>query len=194
MTGTPSAGVGRTASGLSMLMQNSAKILQTVCSNIDRDIIAEVLEGLFDMIMMFDKSGMLTGDEKARVLGVATAVQRETERSRQLEFLQLTANPIDMQIIGPKGRAQVLRSVAEKIGLPGEDIVPSDEAIEGQQKVAAAMAAQQGIPGHAQSQPEQPSGPNQGAAQTQGSQAGPPANNQQGPMTANVGAVAGGVG
>ena len=162
MTGTPSAGVGRTASGLSMLMQNSAKILQTVCSNIDRDIISEVLDGLFDMIMMFDKSGMLTGDEKARVLGVATAIQRETERSRQLEFLQLTANPMDMQIIGPKGRAQVLRSVASKIGLPGEDIVPSDEALEAQQKVAAAMAQQQGIPGHAQSPPEQPSGPNQG--------------------------------
>ena len=190
MTGTPSAGVGRTASGLSMLMQNSAKILQTVCSNIDRDVISEVLEGLFDMIMMFDKSGMLTGDEKARVLGVATAVQRETERSRQLEFLQLTANPIDMQIIGPKGRAQVLRSVAEKIGLPGEDIVPSDEAIEGQQKAAAAMAAAQGIPGHAQAPPEQPSP----GAQTQGQQAGPIANGQQGPMTANVGAVAGGVG
>ena len=194
MTGTASAGVGRTASGLSMLMQNSAKILQTVCSNIDRDIISEVLDGLFDMIMMFDKSGMLTGDEKARVLGVATAIQRETERSRQLEFLQLTANPMDMQIIGPKGRAQVLRSVASKIGLPGEDIVPSDEALEAQQKVAAAMAQQQGIPGHAQSPPEQPSGPNQGAAQTQGGQAGPPANNQQGPMTNNVGAVAGGVG
>jgi hypothetical protein len=190
MTGTPSAGVGRTASGLSMLMQNSAKILQTVCSNIDRDVIGEVLDGLFDMIMLFDKSGILTGDEKAKTLGVASAIQRETERSRQLEFLQLTANPIDMQIIGPKGRAQVLRSVAEKIGLPGEDIVPSDEALAAQQKVAAAMAAQQGIPGHAQSPPEQPSP----GAQAQGQQAGPPANNQQGPMTNNVGAVAGGVG
>jgi hypothetical protein len=120
-----------------MLMQNSAKILQTVCSNIDRDIISEILEGLFDMIMQFDKSGILTGDEKAKVLGVATAIQRETERSRQLEFLQLTANPIDMQIIGPKGRAQVLRSVADKIGLPGEDIVPSDEALEPNKKLQA---------------------------------------------------------
>jgi hypothetical protein len=173
-----------------MLMQNSAKILQTVCSNVDRDIIAEVLEGLFDMIMQFDKSGLLTGDEKARVLGVTTAIQRETERSRQLEFLQLTANPIDMQIIGPKGRAQVLRSVAQKIGLPGEDIVPSDEQIEGQQKAAAAMAMQQGIPGHAQQHPDQP----QPGAQAQGGQAGPIANQQQGPMTSNVGAVAGGVG
>jgi hypothetical protein len=190
MTGTPSAGIGRTASGLSMLMQNSAKILQTVCSNIDRDIISEVLEGLFDMIMQFDKSGILTGDEKAKVLGVATAIQRETERSRQLEFLQLTANPIDMQIIGPKGRAQVLRSIADKIGLPGENIVPTEEQLDQQQKVAAAMAMQQGIPGHASQQPEQPSP----GAQTQGQQAGPPANNQQGPMTNNVGAVAGGVG
>ena len=190
MTGTPTAGIGRTASGLSMLMQNSAKILQTVCSNIDRDIMAEVLEGLYDMIMLFDKSGILTGDESVKTLGVASAIQRETERSRQLEFLQLTANPIDMQIIGPMGRAQVLRSVADKLGLPGENIVPSEEQLQAQQKAAAAMAAAQGAPGHMQQPPEQ----QQPGAQAQGQQAGPIANQQQGPMTNNVGAVAGGVG
>jgi hypothetical protein len=190
MTGTPTAGIGRTASGLSMLMQNSAKILQTVAANIDRDIISKVMEGLYDMLMLYDKSGLLTGDETIKVLGVAVAVQRETERSRQLEFLQLTANPIDMQIIGPKGRASVLRAVSDKLGLPGADIVPSDDQLEAQQKAAAAMAAQQGVPGHQQQPPEQPSP----GAQAQGGQAGPPANNQQGPMINNVGAIAGGVG
>jgi hypothetical protein len=190
MTGTPTAGIGRTASGLSMLLQNSAKILQTVAANVDRDIIGKVLEGLYDMIMLTDKSGLLTGDESVKVLGVVVAMQKETERSRQLEFLQLTANPIDMQIIGPKGRAQVLRSISERLGLPGADIVPSAEQLENQQKAAMAMAAQQGVPGHAQQPPDQPSP----GAQAQGSQAGPPATQQQGPITNNVGAVAGGVG
>jgi hypothetical protein len=150
MTGSPPAGgLGRTASGLSLLMSNSAKILQTVASNIDRDIMQGLLGGLFDMVMLTDKSGILTGEEKIRILGVIVAMQRETQRSRQLEFLQLTANPIDMQIIGPKGRAEVLREVAKEIGIPGENVVPSAEAMDQQQKQAAEMAAQQQMVGHA---------------------------------------------
>jgi hypothetical protein len=149
MTGSPPAGgLGRTASGLSMLMQNSSKILQTVAANVDRDVISPVLENLFDVVMMTDDTGLLTGEEKVRVLGVQVAMQRETQRARQLEFLQLTGNPVDMQIIGPKGRAQVLRQVAKEIGLPGEDIVPSDQEMDQQQKQheaqAMAMAQQQG--------------------------------------------------
>ena len=113
MTGSPpQGGLGRTASGLSMLMQNSSKILQTVASNIDIDVIDPVINALLDMVMLTDQTGLLTGEEKVRVLGVQVAQQRETQRARQLEFLQITANPIDMGIIGPKGRAQVLRSVS----------------------------------------------------------------------------------
>lgn len=142
MTGSPpTGGLGRTASGLSMLMQNSSKILQTVASNIDIDIIEPVINSLLDMVMLTDQTGLLTGEEKVRVLGVQVAQQRETQRARQLEFLQLTANPIDMAIIGPKGRAQVLRNVATEIGLPGENIVPSEEQLEQQQKQAQAQAA-----------------------------------------------------
>ena len=147
MTGSPpSGGLGRTASGLSMLMQNSSKILQTVASNIDIDVIDPVINALLDMVMLTDQTGLLTGEEKVRVLGVQVAQQRETQRARQLEFLQITANPIDMGIIGPKGRAQVLRSVATEIGLPGENVVPSDEAMDQKEKQQQAMAMQ-GPPG-----------------------------------------------
>ena len=143
MTGSPPAGgLGRTASGLSMLMQNSSKILQTVAANIDRDVISPMLENLFDITMMTDDTGLLTGEEKIRVMGVQVAMQRETQRARQLEFLQLTANPVDMGIIGPKGRAQVLRKVASEIGLPGEDIVPTDQEMDEQQKQHEAQAMQ----------------------------------------------------
>lgn len=169
MTGSPpTGGLGRTASGLSMLMQNSAKILQTVASNVDRDVMQGLLGGLFDMVMLTDKSGILTGEEKIRILGVAVAMQKETQRSRQLEFLQLTANPIDMAIIGPKGRAGVLREVAKEIGIPGENIVPSEEAMDAQQKQAAAIAQTQQMVGHSMGPPGVPGaqGGAQGGAQT----------------------------
>ena len=144
---SPGGGAGRTASGLAMLMGNASKILQTVCANIDEDVMNPSLRMLLDIVLMTDTSGLLNGEEQVVPKGVAVAVQRETMRQRQLEFLQLTGNPIDMQIIGPKGRAAVLRSVSSGIGLDGDEIVPSPDQIEAQQNQAAQRAAASGTPG-----------------------------------------------
>lgn len=140
LSGQGVGGAGRTASGLAMLMGNASKILQTVAANIDRDILDPLLGQLFDMLMLTDKSGMLTGEEQVRVMGVNVAIQRETQRSRQLEFLQITANPLDSQIVGPKGRGALLREVAASLGLPGEAIVPSEDELMKMQQQAAAAA------------------------------------------------------
>jgi hypothetical protein len=140
LQGNSAGGAGRTSSGLAMLMANASKILQTVAANIDRDIFEPLLTGLYDIIMMTDNSGLLTGEETVRVMGVTVAIQRETQRARQLEFLQITANPIDVGIMGPEGRAQVLRTVSEGIGMPGADIVPSDDVLKERQQQAAAQA------------------------------------------------------
>ena len=158
------SGAGRTASGLAMLMGNASKILQTVAANIDRDVLEPLLSGLFDMVMLTDTSGILNGDEKVRVLGVSVAVQKETQRARQLEFLAVTANPIDAQIVGPKGRAAILRNVASTIGMPGEQIVPSEDELTAMQKQSQLMAQAQGMPGHG--------GMGEQAAAAQGSQPG----------------------
>ena len=168
-------GAGRTASGLAMLMGNASKILQTVAANIDRDVLEPLLSALFDMVMLTDSTGLLNGDEKVRVLGVSVAVQKETQRARQLEFLQITANPIDAQIVGPKGRAAILRNVATTIGMNGEEIVPSEEKLEAQEKQAQMMAMQQGIPGHG--------GMGEAAAAAQGGQNDTGASGDMGPRT-----------
>ena len=147
LQGQSAGGAGRTSSGLAMLMGNASKILQAVAANIDRDVFDPLLTALYDIIMMTDNSGLLTGEESVRVMGVTVAIQRETQRSRQLEFLQITANPIDTAIMGPEGRAQVLRTVSEGIGMPGAEIVPSDDVLKerqqaAQQQQAAAAAGQ----------------------------------------------------
>jgi hypothetical protein len=138
-------GAGRTASGLAMLMGNSAKILQMVAANVDADIVEPVVTELYDMVMLTDQSGILRGDESIEVLGTQVAMQKETQRQRQLEFLQITANPMDAQIMGPRGRANVLRAVSDGIGLEGEEVVPSDEEIKAQ--VAGGAAGGGGPPG-----------------------------------------------
>lgn len=128
--GQAGGGAGRTASGLAMLMGNASKILQTVSSNVDREVVEPALGQLTDLILLTDTSGILSGEERVSVQGVNVAVQRETLRQRQIEFLQATANPMDSKIIGIRGRGAVLRSVSTTIGLSGDEIVPNDQELE----------------------------------------------------------------
>lgn len=137
-------GAGRTASGLAMLMNNASKVLQTVASNIDRDIMGPLLQALYDILMLTDSDpdapGALRGDESIEVKGVSVAMQRETERQRRIELLQATANPIDSQIMGISGRAKLLRAVAKSLGMEGEDIVPSDAELAAAERAAKMQA------------------------------------------------------
>lgn len=140
--GQAGGGAGRTASGLAMLMGNASKILQTVSANIDRDVIEVSMLQLFDLLMLTDTSGMLTGEERVTVQGVNVAIQRETLRQRQIEFLTATNNPTDQKIMGVKGRAVVLRSVSTTIGMPGEEIVPAEDQIDKMAQAQVQQAAQ----------------------------------------------------
>ena len=157
-----SGGAGRTASGLSMLMGNAQKVLQTVAANIDIDVVRGILSSLYDMIMLTDQSGILSGDEQIKVNGVVVALQKETEQQKQLQFLQITGNPIDMQIVGMTGRARVLRSLAQALGLP-DDIVPDDDTIQEkeqqQQQMQAAQMMVQAAAGAAKAGGGGPGGP-----------------------------------
>lgn len=158
-------GAGRTASGLAMLMGNASKMLQTVASNIDIDVFEPLLQYLYDIVMLTDTTGRLKGDERIVVKGVTVAIQRETERQRQLEFLQATANPVDTQILGIRGRGAVLRAVTNTLGLDGESVVPSDEELIQREKTAQAAAM-------AQSPAPQGAPQDEAAAQAQGNQTG----------------------
>jgi len=142
--GAAGGNAGRTASGLAMLMGNASKILQTVSANVDREVMKPALLQLLDLILLTDTSGLLTGEEKVSVQGVNVAIQRETQRQRQLEFLQATANPLDQKIVGIKGRGLILRSVASTIGLPGDEIVPPDDKLDQMQQAEEAQAQNAG--------------------------------------------------
>ena len=143
MTGDGKAGgAGRTASGLSMLMANASKTLQNVAAGIDREIMEPVLDHLYETIML-TMPGVFRGDETILVKGVTYAVKREQDRTRQLEFLNMTNNPTDMGIVGVEGRANVLRSVAHAIGLDGETVVPDEQQFAAQQQQQQKMDAMQ---------------------------------------------------
>ena len=149
--GSKASGAARTASGLSMLTQASNRVMMQVASNIDTDVLDPALKRLYDMIMLTDTTGVLRGDEAVVVRGATRMAQKETDRMRQLEFLQMTANPMDAQIVGLEGRAELLRSLSRNIGLPGEEIVPSSEELKIKQLTAQAPPPPPGgAPGGAQ--------------------------------------------
>ncbi len=128
---TPSqGGAGRTASGLAMFMQNSTRVLQQVAGNVDEDILAPSLSLTYQLLLLTDDSRLFRGDEKILVEGVLMAAQKETERMRQLEFLQLTNNPTDLQITGIGGRGEILREVSEGLGLESRRIVPDNSQLD----------------------------------------------------------------
>ena len=171
MTGESlSGGAGRTASGLGMLMNNAEKVAQIVAANIDTDVLEPCLQQLYDLIMLTDTSGMLTGQEEIRVKGSEAEIQRATAQQKRLQFLQITANPIDGPIIGEIGRARVLRAIAQDLDLP-DDVVPDDQTlqsqIDAQKQLQAASAALQA---HAEAQGATPPGmsPGQNASPGQG--------------------------
>lgn len=148
-------GAASTASGLSMLMNNVAKVLQNVAANIDEEVLQPALEDLYTMMLLTNPDPLFAGDSRVMVRGVAVAMQKETERMRKLELLQLTANPMDFNIIGEKGRAAILRDIAEDLGMDGVSIVPSEDDLDAQ--IEARQASQQAqLEAAAQAQGGQP--------------------------------------
>jgi len=141
MTGdSPAGGAGRTASGMSMLMNNASKSIKQVVSNIDVGVITPMLERLYFYNMKYSDDPELKGDVVIVARGAMSIMLKEAAQVRRNEFLQTTANPIDMQIIGIPGRAEVLREVAKGLDIPTEKVVPSAERLRQQQ---AMMQAQQ---------------------------------------------------
>lgn len=121
-----SGGAGRTASGLSMLINNANKTLMNVADNIDRDIFDPLLTQLYDYIMLTDDTGMLRGDEMIDVDGVRQAAKQDSDMQRQLEFLQLIGNPQYQSLIGPDQTARILQAIADNLGLEVKINQPGD--------------------------------------------------------------------
>lgn len=124
------AGAGRTASGLSMLMEAANKGLKGVVSNVDVDVLKGLLENLYTHNMMYDEDDTIKGDAQVTARGAVSLMQLESLQLRRNEFLQITANPLDSQIVGLPGRAEVLREVARGLELDTNRIVPSREVLE----------------------------------------------------------------
>lgn len=160
----PGGGLGRTASGLSMMMGNAGKAIKQVISNMDHTLIAPVLQRLYFYNMQYSNDPDLKGAASIVARGANSLIAKENAQVRRNEFLAATANPIDMQIVGVPGRAAILREIAKGLDMDVDRIVPPPA------QLAQRLMAQQPPPGAAPpGAPPQPGagpgGPRPGAPQ-----------------------------
>ena len=137
--GSGGSGAGRTASGLSMLMDNAAKGIKTAIGQVDR-VVEMVVKRFYIHNMMYNPDPYIKGDFKVVAKGAMGLLAREAIQVRRNEFLAATNNPVDLQIVGPEGRAYLLRELAKGLQMDTDKLVPTVEALKfKQQQIQDAM-------------------------------------------------------
>lgn len=121
--GTGVGGAGRTAAGLSMLMEASNRTIKQTVQSIDTNVIEGVVEDLNVYLALTRPDVVMSGDISVVARGAVELMQRETLRMRRIEFLNITNNPLDQQLVGVEGRFNLLKEVARDLQLPTADTI-----------------------------------------------------------------------
>lgn len=142
-------GAGRTASGLSMLIEASNRTIKQTVSSIDHNVIEQAVQDLNVFLALTRPDVVVEGDISVVARGAVELMQRETLRMRRIEFLNVTNNPVDQQLVGLEGRFHLLREVARDLGMPVSDTIPLSEAQIKQLQQALTMQAMAAVMGPA---------------------------------------------
>lgn len=142
-SGSGASGAGRTASGLSMLMDNAAKGIKSAILNIDK-VVEMVVNKFYIHNMMYNPDPFIKGDFKVISKGAMGMLAKEQIQVRRNEFLAATNNPVDLQIIGVEGRAYLLRELAKGLNMDTDKLVPTVDAMRfKKEQIEQAMATLQ---------------------------------------------------
>jgi len=153
-------GVGRTASGMSMLMGAAAQNIKAVVRNVDDYLLAPLGRSLFSFNMQFNFDKSIRGDLSVVAKGTESLMRNEVRSQRLLQFMQMTGNPSMAPFVKYD---YILRELAASMDLDEDKVLndPREAAIQAEMmaKVAALMPQQppQGQQGGAPS-PNDPTG------------------------------------
>lgn len=134
-------GAAQTATGLSMLLESASKAIKDCVRNIDQGVVIPRIEYQFYWNIITDPFNNYTGDPKVIARGSSALTMKGAEQMRRNEFLQITSNAVDQQIMGLSGRAEILRAIAEDLNM-GENIIPSRLELKAQQDKAQQQQAE----------------------------------------------------
>lgn len=144
-------GVGRTASGISMLMNAASGNIKTVIKNIDDYLLRPIGEAFFAFNMQFDYDPEAAGDLEVKARGTESLMQNEVRSQRLLQFLQVVQNPV----LAPFAKMPyIVREIAKSMDLD-PDLVSNNI----EEAAKQAMLLQQMQP---QQPPEMAAGPQGG--------------------------------
>ena len=112
-------GVGRTASGISMLMGAAAGSIKTVIKNVDDYLLRPLGEGFFRFNMQFDFDPEIKGDLEVKARGTESLMATEVRSQRLMQFLQVASNPV----LAPFAKFQyVIREIAKSMDLDPDKV------------------------------------------------------------------------
>jgi hypothetical protein len=142
-------GVGRTASGISMLMNAAAGGIKTVIKNVDDYLLRPMGEAFFSFNMQFDFDPEIKGDLEVKARGTESLMANEVRSQRLMQFLQVVGgNPA----LAPFAKfPYVIREIAKSMDLDPDKVTNNmDEAARQatlMQQQNPQPPAQPGVPG-----------------------------------------------
>lgn len=132
-------GVGRTASGISMLMNAANGSIRTVVKNLDDYLLWPLGRAFFAFNMQFDFDPEIKGDLEVSARGTESLMANEVRSQRLMQFLGVVSNPI----LAPFAKLDIIvREIAKALDLDEDKITNNlaDAAI--QAEVLKAMMPQ----------------------------------------------------
>ena len=112
-------GVGRTASGISMLMSAANGSIRNVVKNIDDYLLAPLGKAFFNFNMQFNFESDIKGDLEVKARGTESLMANEVRSQRLLQFLQVVQNPA----LAPFARMDyIVREIAKSMDLDPDKV------------------------------------------------------------------------
>jgi hypothetical protein len=116
------SGVGRTASGISMLMSAANGSVRTVIKNVDDYLLGPLGKAFFSFNMQFDYDADIKGDLEVKAQGTSSLMANEVRSQRLMQFLQVVQNPA----LAPFAKMDyVIREIAESMDLDADKVANS---------------------------------------------------------------------
>ena len=113
------SGVGRTASGISMLMGAAQGGVKNVIKNVDDYLLRPLGEGLFRFNVQFDYDPMIKGDLEVKARGTESLMANEVRSQRLMQFMQIASSPT----LAPFAKFQyIIREIATSLELDPDKV------------------------------------------------------------------------
>ena len=146
-------GAGRTASGISMLMNAASGGIKNVIKNVDDYLLKPLGQSLFSFNMQFDFDPKIKGDLEVRARGTESLMANEVRSQRLMQFLGVASTPA----LAPFAKFQyIIREIAKAMDLDPDKVTNNMEEAALQAKMLQEQQAKQQPPAGAD--PNDPTG------------------------------------